>query len=92
MNKQSLSTTNCRGASPTVVAAAVDDSHLELRPLIERLFANEQPAAGILLAQLRLIFTRLQLGLPPRRSDYLSLLAAASRLPRAGEHDGQANC
>jgi hypothetical protein len=71
--------------SDAVVISALQDSVVELRPLIETLFANDQRAAGILLAQLKLIFNRLQQGLPSRRSDYLSLLDAASRVPGEAE-------
>lgn len=67
--------------SAHAVVSALESSLVELRPLTEKLFANDQRAPGILLAQLKLIFIRLQQGLPSRRSDYLSLLHAASRVP-----------
>ncbi len=74
----------CPAPAPVLdaaIVAALKDSAVELHPLTEKLFANDQRAAGLLLAQLKLIFNRLHQGLPSRRSDYLSLLHAASRVP-----------
>ena len=71
--------------SDAVVISALQDSVVELRPLIKKLFANDQRAAGMVLAQLNVIYGRLHQGLPSRRSDFLSLLAAASRMPRRRE-------
>ncbi len=68
-----------------VIISALQDSVVELRPLIETLFANNQRAAGMVVAQLNMIYNRLLQGLPSRRSEYLSLLDAASRMPRRGE-------
>ncbi len=64
-----------------VVVSALGDSVVELRPLIEKLFANDQRAAGMVLAQLNAIYSRLLQGLPSRTEDYLSLLQAAQRVP-----------
>ena len=71
--------------SDAVVISALQDSVVELRPLIKKLFANNQRAAGMVVAQLNMIYNRLLQGLPSRRSEYLSLLDAASRMPRRGE-------
>ena len=67
--------------SDAVIVSVLQDSAVELQTLRKKLFANDQRAAGMVLAQLRLIFSRLQQGLPSRRSDYLSLLQAAQRVP-----------
>ena len=64
-----------------VVVSALVDSVVELRPLIEKLFANDQRAAGMVLAQLNAIYSRLLQGLPSRTEDHLSLLQAAQRVP-----------
>ena len=64
------------------IVAALKDSVVELQTLRKKLFANDQRAAGMVLAQLNAIYGRLLQGLPSRRSDYLTLLHAASRLPK----------
>lgn len=47
--------------------------------------ADACSSAGLLVAQLRLLFARLQQGIAVSRSDLLSVLTAASRMPRPGE-------
>ncbi len=68
-------------ASDSTVAAALEDSLAELRPLIEKLYANEQQAEGLLLSQVKALFLKLRHGITATRSDYLSDLQAAGRVP-----------
>lgn len=63
------------------VVSALQDSAMELQTLRKKLFANDQRAAGMVLAQLNVTYLRLLQGLPSRRSDYLGLLQAAQRVP-----------
>lgn len=57
------------------------DSCAELRALERLLFAGDPcSAAGLLLAQIRLLFARAQAGVVIRRGDLLSVLQAASRV------------
>ncbi len=67
--------------SDAVVISALQDSVVELRPLIKKLFANDHRAAGMVPAQLNATNNRLLQGLPSCRSDYLGLLQAAQRVP-----------
>ena len=67
------------------IERALDQSLSELRPLIEKLYANEQQAEGLLLSQVKALFLKFQHGITATRSDYLSLLDAASRMPPRGE-------
>ncbi len=64
-----------------VIISALQDSVVELRPLIKKLFANNQRAAGMVLARLNVTYNRLLQGLPSRRSEYLTLLQAAQHVP-----------
>ncbi len=67
-------------ASDSTVAAALEDSLAELRPLIEKLYANEQQAEGLLLSQVKALFLKLEHGIPASRSDFLGVLQAASKV------------
>ena len=76
-----------RKSSPTEVpsaevVSALQDSLAELRPLEKTLFQNGQLAGGILIGHIKILLRKLKGGLPTTRTDFLSLLSAASRLPR----------
>ena len=63
----------------------VADSCAELRSLEKLLFAgNSRSAAGLLLAQIRLLFARAQVGVAIHRGDLLSLLQVACRVGNRG--------
>ncbi len=64
-----------------VVVFALEDSIVEVQPLIEKLYANEQQAEGLLLSQVKALFLKLRHGITATRSDYLSVLQAAGRVP-----------
>ena len=66
--------------SPTAVTSALEDSLVELLPLIEKLYANEQQAEGLLLSQVKALFLKLEHGIPASRSDFLGVLQAASKV------------
>ena len=68
--------------TPSEVAAALQESLAELHPLEKFLFQNGQLAGGILIGQVKILLRKLQAGLPTTRTDFLSLLSAASRLPK----------
>ncbi len=70
---------------PTAVTSALEDSLAELRALEKMLFQNGQRQAGVFLSQIKLIATKVEHGITATRSDFLSLLDAASRMPRRGE-------
>lgn len=72
-------------ASPTAVASALGDSLAELRALEKMLYDNGQREAAVFLSQIKLIVTKVEHGIVVGRSDYLSLLDAASRMPPRGK-------
>lgn len=72
-------------ASPTVeeaasTAVALAATLAELHALAPLLFDSGQPGAGLFLSQLKILFLRLPQGIASTRSDFLSLLAVASRI------------
>ena len=67
-------------SSPAAVVAALEDSLLEVRPLIEKLYANKQRDKGLLLSQVKTLFLKLEPGIPASRSDFLGVLPAASKV------------
>lgn len=68
------------------VAHALGQTCDEARQLELILFAADRcSTAGLLVAQLHLLFTRLERGIAASRTDLLSVLAAASRMPPRGE-------
>lgn len=72
-------------ASATGGTSALEGSLVELRALEKMLFQNGQRQAGVFLSQVKLIATKVEHGITATRSDFLSLLDAASRMPRRGE-------
>ena len=68
-------------ASATAVTLALESSLAELRALERMLFNNGQREAGVFLSQIKLIVTKVEHGITVGRSDYLSLLEAAGRVP-----------
>ena len=62
------------------IETALDQSLSELRPLIEKLYANEQQAEGLLLSQVKALFLKLRHGITATRSDFISVLQAAGNV------------
>ncbi len=68
-------------ASATGVTLALEGSLVELRALEKMLFNNGQRETAVFLSQVKLIVTKVEHGIVVGRSDYLSLLQAAGRVP-----------
>jgi hypothetical protein len=68
---------------PNSIVAALSGSCAQARLIEQTLFkADSCSSAGLLVAQLRLLFARLERGIAASRTDLLSILAAANRLSR----------
>ena len=67
---------------PASIEAALEGSLVELQALERVLYDNGQREAGIFLSQAKLIIAKVEHGIAASRSDLLSLLEAASRVPR----------
>ncbi len=66
--------------SRAAIEAALDGSLSELRPLVEKLFASQQPGEGLLLSQVKALLLKLEHGIVITRSDFISVLQAAGNV------------
>lgn len=65
---------------PASIEAALEESLSELRPLIEKLYANKQHAEGLLLSQVKALYLKLEHKIAATRSDFISVLQAAGNV------------